>query len=435
MRGKISALLLVAIASATPLAAQEQTQVFRGARLLPISSAPIENGVLVVEGGKIVAVGEEGRVQIPANAVVHDVSGKVIMPGLVDTHSHIGGGDGGDRSAALHPDIRVLDAIDVRSKSIKKARAGGVTTANIMAGSGLLMSGQTAYVKLRDGRTIYDLLYCSDPLEEVCGGMKMANGTNPRGQAPMPGTRAKAAALVRTKFVEAQEYREKIRAAQGDPSKMPARNIELEALVEILDGKRVVHNHTHRHDDVLTAIRLAQEFGYRMVLHHVSDAWKIPDEIAAAGYPASIIVLDAPGGKLEAADVSMENGAALERAGVKVAFHTDDGVTDSRYFLRSAALAVRKGMSRESALRAMTLSGAEMLDLDHRVGSLDSGKDADFIVLSGDPLSVYTRIEETWIDGVKVFDLADPEDYLYAVGGIETEPVVSAANSAEMEGQ
>lgn len=119
MRGKISALLLVAIASATPLAAQEQTQVFRGARLLPISSAPIENGVLVVEGGKIVAVGEEGRVQIPANAVVHDVSGKVIMPGLVDTHSHIGGGDGGDRSAALHPDIRVLDAIDVRSKSIK----------------------------------------------------------------------------------------------------------------------------------------------------------------------------------------------------------------------------------------------------------------------------------------------------------------------------
>jgi len=435
MRGKISALLLVAIASATPLAAQEQTQVFRGARLLPISSAPIENGVLVVEGGKIVAVGEEGRVQIPANAVVHDVSGKVIMPGLVDTHSHIGGGDGGDRSAALHPDIRVLDAIDVRSKSIKKARAGGVTTANIMAGSGLLMSGQTAYVKLRDGRTIYDLLYCGDPLEEVCGGMKMANGTNPRGQAPMPGTRAKAAALVRTKFVEAQEYREKIRAAQGDPSKMPARNIELEALVEILDGKRVVHNHTHRHDDVLTAIRLAQEFGYRMVLHHVSDAWKIPDEIAAAGYPASIIVLDAPGGKLEAADVSMENGAALERAGVKVAFHTDDGVTDSRYFLRSAALAVRKGMSRESALRAMTLSGAEMLDLDHRVGSLDSGKDADFIVLSGDPLSVYTRIEETWIDGVKVFDLADPEDYLYAVGGIETEPVVSAANSAEMEGQ
>src|SRR5690625_3376878 len=193
--------------------------------------------------------------------------------------------------------------------------------------------------------------------------MKMANGTNPSGQAPMQGTRAKAAALMTTKLVEAQEYNEKTRAADGEPSKMPARNIDMETLVEVLDGMRVVHIPTNKHDDVLTAIRLDQEFGYRMVLHHVSDAWKIPDEIAAAGYPASIFVLDAPGGKLEAADVSMENGAALERAGVKVAFHTDDGVTDSRYFLRSAALAVRQGLSRESALRAMTLSGAEMLEI------------------------------------------------------------------------
>lgn len=430
MKRQLSAVLLIALAAAPPLMAQEQAQVYRGARILPISSAPIEQGVMVVRGGKIVAVGAEGRVQIPSGAVIHEVAGKVIMPGLVDTHSHIGGGDGGDRSAPLHPDVRILDAIDARHDGIQKAQAGGITTANVMPGSGHLMSGQTAYIKLRDGRTINDILYCQDELREVCGGLKMANGTNPRGQPPFPGTRAKAAAQARALFVRAQEYREKVRAAKGDPSKLPARDLELEVLVEVLDGKRIVHNHTHRHDDVLTAIRLAQEFGYRLVLQHVSEAWKVADEIAKAGYPASIIVLDSPGGKLEAAEVSMTNGAELERAGAAVAFHTDDGVTDSRFFLRSAALAVRNGMSREAALRAMTLEGAKMLDLEKRIGSLEAGKDADFIVLSGDPLSVYTRVEQTWVEGVKVFDLSDPRDRLFAVGGLRAAPLISATHGA-----
>ncbi len=133
--------------------------------------------------------------------------------------------------------------------------------------------------------------------------------------------------------------------------------------------------------------------------------------------PSSIIVIDAPGGKLEAVDISMENGAALERAGALVGFHTDDYITDSRLFLRSAALGVRSGMSRDAALYAMTMAGARMLDLEDRIGSLEAGKDADFIVLSGDPLSVYTHVEQTWIDGEKVFDLDDPEDRKWAVGG------------------
>lgn len=439
MKRRLSTMLLIALAAAPPLSAQEQVQVYRGARILPISSAPIENGVMVVRGGKIVSVGAEGRVQIPSGAVVHEVAGKVIMPGLVDTHSHVGGGDGGDRSTPLHPDVRILDAIDARNDGIQKAQAGGITTVNVMPGSGHLMSGQTAYLKLRDGRTIKDLLYCQDELRDICGGMKMANGTNPRGQPPFPGTRAKAAAQARALFVRAQEYREKVRAAKGDPTKLPTRDLQMEALVEVLEGKRVVHNHTHRHDDVLTAIRLAQEFGYRLVLQHVSEAWKIADEIAKSGYPASIIGLDSPGGKLEAAEVSMTNGAALEKAGAAVAFHTDDGITDSRFFLRSAALAVRNGMTREVALRAMTLEGAKMLDLDKRVGSLEAGKDADFIVLSGDPLSVYTRVEQTWVEGVKVFDLSDPRDRLFAVGGFRAAPLISAYDAvadhhAGMEG-
>jgi imidazolonepropionase-like amidohydrolase len=426
--------LTLALAISLPVAAQERPTVFRGAQIIPITTAPIEDGVLVVQGGKIVAVGENGKVSIPANAVVHEVKGKVIMPGLVDTHSHIGGGDGGDRSAPIHGDVRILDAIDARNDKIQQAQAGGLTTVNVMPGSGHLMSGQTAYLKLRDGRTIYDLLLCRDVLTEICGGMKLANGTNPRGQAPFPGTRAKAAALVRTKFVRAQEYREKVRAAKGDASKLPARDLELEALAEILDGRRVVHFHTHRHDDILTALRLREEFGFRMVLQHVSEAWKIADEIAASGVPASIIVLDSPGGKLETAELSSTNGVALERAGALVGFHTDDGVTDSRFFLRSAGLAVREGMSRDAALYAMTMAGARMLDLQDRVGSLDGGKDADFIVLSGDPLSVYTRVEQTWVEGTKVFDLSDPRDRAFAVGGFKTAPIISTNHHEGLEG-
>lgn len=215
---------------------------------------------------------------------------------------------------------------------------------------------------------------------------------------------------------------------------MPARDLEMEALVEVLDGKRVVHFHTHRHDDILTALRLQQEFGFRMVLQHVSEAWKVVDEIAASGVPASIIILDSPGGKLETMDVSNANGAALEEAGVLVGFHTDDGITDSRFFLRSAAIAVRYGMSREAALYAMTMAGARMLELEDRIGSLEPGKDADFIVLSGDPLSVYTRVEQTWVEGQKVFDLDDPRDRRFAVGGYDAARIVTTTTANHHEG-
>jgi imidazolonepropionase-like amidohydrolase len=437
-RTTTSALALLAALAAVPTAAtaQERALAFRGAHIIPIAGAPIDDGVLVVQHGRIVAVGPAASVRVPADADVRDVAGKVIMPGLVDTHSHIGGGDGGDRNAATHGDVRILDTLDPRHDGIRKARAGGLTTANIMPGSGLLMSGQTAYVKLRDGRTIYDLLFCADVLTEVCGGLKMANGTNSIAATPgaLPQTRARSAALVRNRFVRAQEYRDRVRAAGGDRSRLPQRDLELETLVEVLDGRRIVHFHTHRHDDILTALRLAREFGFRIVLQHVSEAWKVADQIAAADAPSSIIVIDAPGGKLEAVDLSFDTGAVLERAGALVGFHTDDGVTDSRFFLRSAALAVRAGMSREKALYGLTMAGALMMDLADRVGSLEAGKDADFIILSGDPLSLYTRVEETWIDGRRLFDLADPVDRAFAVGGHNVGRGIVSDHHAGMEG-
>jgi imidazolonepropionase-like amidohydrolase len=413
-----AALALSLLAAAAP-SAQQRSQAFSGARLITMAGADIPDGVLVLRSGKVVAAGPRASVTIPPGSEITDLKGKVIMPGLIDTHSHIGGGAGADGSAPIQADVRILDAIDVMSPGIRRARAGGITTVNIMPGSGHLLSGQTAYLKLRTGRTVEDLLV-RDAQGNGLGGMKLANGTNalrPGAPGPFPGTRARSAALVREQFVKASEYRDKVRRAGGDASKLPPRDLAMEGLMEVLDGTRIVHFHTHRHDDILTVLRLGKEFGFRPVLQHVTEGWKVADEIAKAGAPASIIVVDSPGGKLEAVGLNMANGAALERAGALVGFHTDDYVTDSRWFIRSAALAMRAGMSRDKVLHGMTLAGAEMLGLKDRVGSLEPGKDADFIVMSGDPLSVYSKVLQTWVEGTLVFDRGRPEDLLYATGG------------------
>jgi imidazolonepropionase-like amidohydrolase len=400
-----------------PLQAQEKPQAFVGARIIPIEGAEIEHGVLVVQGGKVLAVGGAGTA-IPADAVRHDAKGKVIMPGLVDTHSHIGSPEGADGTAPIQAEVRVSDSLNLRSASVMKARAGGITTVNVMPGSGHLLSGQTMYLKLRAGETLDALALGRQPDGGYLGGMKMANGTNSRrATGPFPGTRAKSASLVREQFVKAQEYQRKFKEAGEDAKKRPARDLAMEALVEVLDGRRVVHHHTHRHDDILTVLRLSKEFGFKVVLHHLSEGWKVAGDIAKSGFGSSVIVIDSPGGKLEARDLRMTTGAALEKAGALVAFHTDDPITDSRWFLRSAALAVRAGMSRKGALEAMTLNGAKLLDLQARTGSLKPGKDADFVLLSGDPFSIYAHVEQTWVEGAKVFDRSDPKQRRYAVGG------------------
>jgi len=394
--------------------AQERPIALGGATVLPVSGPPITDGMVVIAGGKIVAVGPAATTALPADAERIDVTGRVLMPGLVDTHSHVGGGGGADGSTPVQPDVRILDSINVRDAGFRKCRSGGLTTLNIMPGSGHLVGGQTVYVKLRPADSIDDLLY-RDADGRPLVGLKMANGTNSQRDAPFPGTRGKSAAIVRQKFLAAAEYRRKM--AEADETKRPARDLELESLAECLAGRRIVHHHTHRADDILTVLRLREEFAFRVVLHHVSEAWKVPAELARSGVACSVIVLDSPGGKIEAMDMSLATGAVLEKAGVPCAIHTDDPVTDSRLFLRSAALAVRAGMSPEKAIEAVTLAGAKMLDLDGRIGSLDPGKDADFIILSGDPLSVRTKVLETWIEGRKVFDREAPEDRLYAVGG------------------
>ncbi|MCC6951439.1 MAG: amidohydrolase family protein [Phycisphaerales bacterium] len=410
--------------------AQDQPIVFTGARIIPVGAREIDSGMLLVQHGKIVSIGVD--LTLPEGTTRVDLSGKTVMPGLVDTHSHIGGAAGADSSSPIQPEVRVADSLSPFDAGMRRALAGGITTVNVMPGSGHLLSGQTIYLKLRsrpgEARTIESLFMnaADGDARTPAGGLKMANGTNSIGGAPFPGTRAKSAALVRDRFIKAREYAERQAgaSASGKPEDGPARDLGNEAIGEALRGERIVQHHTHRADDIMTVLRLQKEFGFRVVLHHVSEAWKVADEIALAQKESggkvlgcSVILVDSPGGKLEAAGLSLETCAVLERAGVNVCIHTDDWITDSRLFLRSAGLAVRGGMSREGALAAVTRNGAAMLDLGDRVGSLEAGKDADFIVLSGDPLSVASRIEQTWVEGRKVFDLSDPVDRVWAEGG------------------
>jgi len=417
-----------------------------GATLYPISGPPIEAGTVLVEDGRIVAVGAMGEVPVPPDATRVALEGKVLMPGLVDTHSHIGGGRLNDHLSAVQPGLSAADAIDPSHASVQRAQAGGLTTVNIMPGSGKLMGGQTAYVKLKDTALIEDMLLCrsaegvlagaEDETPQrwtICGGMKMANGTNAQGKGKNPASRMGAAYLQRKALAKGQArldvLEERAAAAErprkkSKPPEAPKPDLEAEALAQVVAGQRTVHFHTHRADDIVTVLRLQEEFGFELVLQHVSEAWKVADEIAAARrggamVSASLVVVDSPGGKEEALEIRAENGAVLEELAVPVAWHTDDPITDSRLFLRSAGLAVRAGMSPEGALRALTLTPAEMMGLDERIGSLEVGKDADFVVLSGDPLSTWTHVEQTWVEGIRVFDRTDPADAIMAVGGEE----------------
>ena len=403
----------------------EKITVFRNATIYTATAdKPIEGGYLVVKGGKITDLGSgKGRLDLPDGAELIDLKGAVIIPGLVDTHSHVGvysrpgvsaNSDGNEMSGPVQPAVRAIDSFNADDPGIHMALAGGVTTANVMPGSGNVIGGQTVYVKYR-GRSVEEMRVTGRAGEkEILGGLKMANGENPkgygRGKGQAPFTRMKIAALQRETFQKAKEYKAKL-----DAGTKVDRDIALEPIVEVLEGKRTVHFHCHRADDLLTAIRIAEEFGFELVLQHATEGYRIADILAKKKIPASLTLIDSPGGKAETIGLLEENAAVLNKAGVTVTINTDDSITESRFLLRTGAIAVRGGMSESAALKAITINAAKLLHLDHRLGSWEKGKDADFAILSGNPFSVYTRVEQTWIDGKKVFD--GKRDGAYQTGG------------------
>ncbi len=395
--------------------------IFRNATIYTAAAhGPLEKAALAVKGGKIVAVGEV--LDIPGAEEI-DLKGAVIIPGLVDTHSHVGvwsrpgvpaNNDLSEMSGPVQPAVRAIDSFNADDPGIRMALAGGVTTANVMPGSGNVIGGQTVYVKYR-GRSVEEMrIFGLWGKKEILGGLKMANGENPKGygkgKGVAPFTRMKIAALQRETFQKAKEYKAKI-----DAGTKPDRDVALEPLVEVLERKRTVHFHCHRADDLLTAIRISEEFGFELVLQHATEGYRVADVLAKKKIPVSLTIIDSPGGKAEVMGLLEENAAILDKAGVAVTINTDDSVTESRFLLRTGAIAVRGGMSEAKALQAITLTAAKLLHLDHRLGSLEPGKDADFAILSGNPFSVYTRVEQTWIDGKKVFD--EKTDRAYRDGG------------------
>src|SRR5262249_17451116 len=232
----------------------------------------------------------------------------------------------------------------------------------------------------------------------------------------------KIRALERDQFSKARVYQDKwarYRKAVEDSkdSPPPEKDPAMEPLVEVLERKRTVHFHSHRADDLMTAMRLAEEFGFELVLQHATEGYRIADELARRKIPVSLTLVDSPGGKMETAGLLEENAAVLDKAGVLVAINTDDFITESRFFLRTGAIAVRGGMSEDAALKAQTINSARMLHLEGRVGSLEKGKDADFVVLSGSPYSIYTQVLAAYIDGVKVFDRRQHRDWTFQAGG------------------
>ena len=412
--------------------ARSEPITYQNARILTAADEVYDPGTLVVVQGKIVAIGASEDVLVPAGGQVIDAKGKVIIPGLVDTHSHLGvstrptvaaNSDGNERTGPVQGIVRAVDSVNPFDPGIRMANAGGITTANIMPGSSNVIGGQTIYVKLR-GRSVEEMQF---PTDRTLGGLKMANGENPkrnygsRGQAP--GTRMKVAALQRAEFIKAKEYQQKWMRYQTkkengeEDAQQPERDLSLEPLVEVLEGRRTVHFHTHRADDLLTTLRLREEFGFDLVIQHGTEAFKVMEQVAAAGVPVSMTVLDSPGGKAEVVDLIEETGKLLHEKGIKVIINTDDPVTESRLFLRTAAITVRGGLPPDIALKAITLHAAEAMNVDDRVGSLEVGKDADFAVLSGEPFSVYTRVLQTYIEGEKVFDLEDDRERLFQTGG------------------
>lgn len=410
-----------------------------------VDDKPIENASVLVQGGKIAVVvdaSKPGNLSAPEGAVEIDLKGAVVIPGLVDTHSHVGiypkpavpaHQDGNEMSGPVQPSGRALDAVWPGDPGIRMAVSGGVTTSNIMPGSGNVIGGQTLYCKLR-GNTVEEMRITGRLPDGtvVVGGLKMANGENPKGygrtkqQAPF--TRMKVAALQREQFVKAREYK-----AKKDAGEKVDRDLALEPLVEVLERKRTVHFHCHRADDVMTAVRIAEEFGFELVLQHATEGYRVAELLAKKKVPVSLTLVDSPGGKAEVMGLLDENAAILDKAGVPVCVNTDDFITESRFLLRTGAIAVRGGLSEAAALRALTVTPAKVLHLDHRLGSLEKGKDADFVVLSGPPFSVYTKVLQTWIEGKKVFDAADDNQRGYRDGGFALPRGEKAPTAAEPE--
>lgn len=377
-----------------------------GARVLPIESAPLERGTVVLREGRIAALGPQDEVEVPQDAEVVDASGGWVLPGLIDAHVHLGvweegeGWAGQDTNEMTDPVMaaaRAVDAINPREQGFDDALMGGVTTVNVNPGSGNPIGGQAVALKTY-GRYV-DEMVLRNP-----SGIKAALGENPKrvygDQKRTPSTRLGVALVLRRAFAAARSHQAKLDAADGKPVDA---DLVSEALLKVLDREIPWRQHCHRADDIATAVRLADEFGYRLVLDHGTESYLLADLLAERQVPVLYGPLIVSRSKVEVRDRSLKAPGILDRAGVEVSLITDHPVVPIEYLITQVALSVREGMDRDAALRAVTFNPARVLGVEDRVGSLAVGKDADVVLWSGDPLDLQSRVLRTWVDGVEVY--------------------------------
>ena len=388
-------------------------------KVMTITQGTLERGTVLVEDGRIVAVGEE--IEIPAGAEVYDATGKVVMPGLIDAHCHVGlfpdgigweYSDGNEMTDPITPHLRALDAVHPEDPAFKELVAAGVTTVLTGPGSGNLIGGQWVCLKTAPKPSVEQMVL----LEPA--GMKMALGENPKRvygeQKKAPSTRMGNAATLRTALVDAQNYLEKWRRYEADLAdyqakveaededaeepKPPERDLKLEALGKVLRREMKARVHAHRADDMLTAIRIAEEFDLDLTLEHATEGYKIADILAEKGIPVTAGPILFSRVKYELKNMTPKNPGLMAKAGVKVAIQTDE-MSAVKYLTINAALAMREGMPEEEALKAITINPAEIIGVADRVGSLEAGKDADLVVFSGHPFDYRSVAELVLVDG------------------------------------
>ncbi len=361
-------------------------------------------GDILIEGGRITAVAP--ALAVPEGAEVTDASGLEVYPGLVEAHGHIGldgwavgfeGKDYNELNDPVTPQLRAIDGLNPFDEALRDALRGGVTTLCTGPGSSNVLGGTFACFK-PVGRCIDDM--CLLPQ----AAMKCAFGENPKRCYKENGisTRMSTAAKLREMLFRTREYMEKLDAAGGDPSRRPAFDMKLHALLPVLRGEIPLKAHAHQANDILTAIRIAREFGLRLTLEHVTEGALIVDELVRSGVPLAIGPTDGQPGKIETRLKSWQTPVILNAAGCRVSIITDSPVTQQSNLRLCAGMAVANGMSEFDALRAITLNPARHIGVEARVGSLEPGKDADLVLTDGCLFDLRTRVLETWVDGKRV---------------------------------
>jgi imidazolonepropionase-like amidohydrolase len=363
------------------------------------------DGVVLVADGRIVEVGH--GIRVPEEASVVDAAGKWVLPGFIDAHSHIGvheeangwaGADGSELSGPNQAGIRTLDAVTIDDLGFEDAVTGGVTAVVVKPGSGNPIGGQSLAMKTWGGRTVDEQLISADL------GVKSALGENPKqvygDRKQAPSTRMGVAAVIRQALLDAAAYAAARDAAQARGDVHP-RHLGNEVLARVLTGELQWDQHAHRHDDIATALRLAAEFGLRLVVNHGTEAHRLAPILAARDVPVIFGPVLSTRSKVEVRNASVDHVVELDRAGVRLALTTDHPVVPIGQLRLQAAFAARAGLSWETAIAGITSMAAEIAGIGDRVGRLAPGFDADLVVWSGDPLELAARPELVIIDGVK----------------------------------